>query len=153
MSSNPTNVTSSGLQPGDKLDKYTIVELIGQGGMSLVWKGHDPLLDQFVAIKQISLEGDAGDEESLRETFRSEAAIQRKLASSNENLVGIIDFIDEPRGLFIVMEYIDGVSLEQMLSSNGAPTTRRPYRRRTSRSPRRSTHRRSAGRYGTPRRK
>lgn len=127
MSTNPTNVSATGLSPGDKLDKYEIVDMIGQGGVSIVWKGYDSLLDRHVAIKQLTLgaDTDADDQESLRETFRSEAAILKRIASEQQHLVQVIDFIDEPRGLFIVMEFIDGASIEQMLEVNGKPLEQR----------------------------
>ncbi|MEX2216232.1 MAG: serine/threonine-protein kinase [Phycisphaeraceae bacterium] len=120
MTAHSTNLTSIGLQPGDKLDKYEVGEQIGAGGLSVVWKAFDRLLDQTVAVKQLVL--DAGiDEDTFRERFRREAAIQKELSQANKNLVRVIDFVEDPRGLFIVMEYVDGPSLENMLSQNPGP--------------------------------
>ncbi len=119
MTSNPAS--SSGLSVGDRLDKFEIVAQIGAGGTGVVWKGYDRLLDRHVAVKhlnpQLSVEGG----EALRERFRAEAHLQRKLAQSDKHLVRVIDFLDEPRGLFIVMEFVDGPSLEQMLASQRGP--------------------------------
>lgn len=121
MSANPH--TSAALKPGDKLDKYDVLEQIAVGGMSIVWKGYDRLLGKHVAIKQIALElqqsSDAMD--AFRERFRKEAAIQRRISVDQKHLVRIYDFIDDERGLFIVMEYVDGPSLEQMLQQMTDP--------------------------------
>ncbi len=114
---------SAALNPGDKLDKYDVLEQIAAGGMSIVWKGYDRLLGKHVAIKQIALElqqsGDAMD--VFRDRFRKEAAIQRRISVDQKHLVRIHDFIDDERGLFIVMEYVDGPSLEQMLQQMSEP--------------------------------
>ena len=127
MSSNSTNpaptLNQPSLKPGDKFDKFEVVEQIGAGGMSVVWKAFDRLLNRHVAIKQL-LPG-SGDRETLREKFRAETAIQKKVTYNQKLLVNIIDFIDEPRGLFIVMEYVEGTTLEQLLAQNRGPMEER----------------------------
>ena len=119
MPTNQLNMTSA-LHRGDKIDKYDVAEQIGVGGFSVVWKAHDKLLDQWVAVKQLVSDGTT-DEDAFRERFRREAAIQKKVSQSHKSLVRVIDFIEEPRGLFIVMEYVDGMSLEHLLASNPGP--------------------------------
>ena len=120
MTAHTTNLTSIGLQPGDKLDKYEVGQQIGAGGLSVVWKAYDRLLNQTVAIKQLVLDSGV-DEDAFRERFRREAEIQKKLSQANKNLVRVIDFVEDTRGLFIVMEYVDGPSLENLLSQNPGP--------------------------------
>lgn len=120
---NSTTMTQPSLKPGDKFDKFEIVEQIGAGGMSVVWKAFDRLLNRHVAVKQL-LPG-TGDREGLRDRFRQEAIIQKKITFNQKLLVNIIDFIDEPRGLFIVMEYVDGTTLEQLLAQNRGPMEER----------------------------
>lgn len=120
MTANPTNLTSIGLRPGDKIDKYEVIEQIGAGGFSVVWKAYDRLLDKHVAVKQVTVDPSV-DEDTFRERFRSEAVIQKKAAQEHKNLVRIIDFIEEPRGLFIIMEYVNGPSLEHLLAQNPGP--------------------------------
>lgn len=123
------NLPSTGLRPGDKLDKYTIVAQIGAGGMASVWKGHDVVLDRYVAIKEFSAAALAAQDEDksqeLSERFRAEADVQKRLAKHSPHLVQVLDFIDENRGLFIVMEFIQGKSLEQFLAQTAGPIEQR----------------------------
>ncbi|MBI1337424.1 MAG: protein kinase [Phycisphaera sp.] len=123
-SSNTSHNSPSGLSVGDRLDKFEIREQIGAGGFSVVWKGYDPLLDRFVAIKQLTLDPTA-DEQTLRERFKAESHLQRRASESDPHLVRVYDFIDEARGLFIVMEYVEGDSLEVLLARDGKPMEER----------------------------
>ena len=120
MTANLTNLPSIGLRPGDKIDKYEVIEQIGAGGFSVVWKAYDRLLDKHVAVKQVTVDSSI-DADSFRERFRSEAVIQKKAAQEHKNLVRIIDFVEDPRGLFIIMEYVNGPSLEHLLAQNPGP--------------------------------
>jgi len=119
MPTDSTN-TAATLSPGDKLDKYEVVEQIGAGGFSVVWKAYDSLLGRHVAIKQI-MPDVTGDDEAFREKVRNEAKVQKAVASSGKHLVHIYDVIDEPRGIFIVMEFVDGPSLEQFIAQQKGP--------------------------------
>ncbi|QQE12089.1 protein kinase [Planctomycetota bacterium] len=111
----------SPLNPGDRVGPYTIVEQIGSGGSSIVFKAKDTLLNHFVAVKHIMLDP-ATDDEHLRHRVQQEIAIHKKVTADFPNyLVKMLDFIDDPRGIFIVMEYIDGPSLEQILMMSPAP--------------------------------
>lgn len=107
------------LSPGDKVSYFQVVEPIAAGGMALVWRGHDSLLDRGVAIKQIAA-GDAADE-AAREAFRKEAEIQKQVSASHKNLVNVLEFVEDERGLFLVMEYVEGSSLDQTLDRLGGP--------------------------------
>ncbi len=122
----PSTPTATGLQPGDKLDKYEVRDTIGAGGMAVVYKGYDALLDRMVAIKQVNTElaAENGDE-GVVERFRREAKLQKRVAPQHKHLVGFIDFIENPRGLFLVQEYVDGVSLEQVLTTKPQPMDHR----------------------------
>lgn len=112
---------ATGLKVGDTLDKYQIVQQIGAGGMSVVWKAYDKLIDRHVAIKQIMPEVADEDLDELHERFRREADTQKRVSRDGKHVAQIIDLIDESRGMFIVMEFIDGPTLEQLLASDGAP--------------------------------
>jgi len=116
--SNQSNAVGNAvINVGDKVDKYEIIAQIGAGGTSIVWKGYDKLLDRTVAIKQLSPELQQSDE-GLSERFRREAAVQKRITMDQAHLVQIFDFIEDDRGLFIIMEYVDGVSLETMLQDD-----------------------------------
>ena len=118
--SNP-GVTTVSLQPGDKVGSYTIVQPVGKGGSGTVYKAHDALLDRHVAIKHVIL-GDAVDVGRLRDQVRREATLQKKAATARpKHLVQVIDTIDDPRGLMLISEFIDGVTLEQRLQLRSDP--------------------------------
>ncbi|MEM1445946.1 MAG: protein kinase [Planctomycetota bacterium] len=109
------------LQPGDTVGSFRIVEAVGRGGSGTVYKAHDALLDRHVAIKHVIL-GDAIDAARLRDQVRREAALQKKAATARpKHLVQFIDTIDDPRGLMLVSEFVDGVTLEQRLQIRTDP--------------------------------
>lgn len=127
MASSPSNLRSTTLAPGDKLDKYQIIEQVGAGGSSVVFKGYDALLDRTVAIKQLlpfaaqAREEGGGIDEAFIRRCREEVALHRKVSQSHKRIVQVLDFIDEPRGAFIVMEFVEGQTLEQLLARAGNP--------------------------------
>lgn len=128
MSEDPnTNpaVTSLTAKAGDKVDNYTIMEQVGSGGTAIVFRGHDPVLNRDVAIKQIVIpQGEEGDD--IRQRARSEAAIHKRVAASDPKLlVQYIDTINDPRGIFLISEYVDGPSLEWILHQETQPMEQR----------------------------
>ena len=96
----------------ERLGKYQIVEQIGQGGMGAVYKANDPLLKRVVALKVISENVDASDE--LRARFFREAQACARL--SHPNIITIYDLGEDAGRLFIVMEYLEGEELRQVIS-------------------------------------
>jgi predicted Ser/Thr protein kinase len=90
---------------------FEILECLGRGGMGVVYKARQKSLDRIVAIKILPPEGVG--EEAFSERFAREAATLAKL--SHPNIVTVHDF-GETAGLFyIVMEYVDGVNLRDLL--------------------------------------
>ncbi|MEM6393658.1 MAG: serine/threonine-protein kinase [Planctomycetota bacterium] len=117
---NPAGRTIS-LQQGDRIDAFVIEGRIGSGGFSQVYRAHDPLLNRHVAVKQV-LMPDAADPEAARAAVMREADAQRKAAAADPDLlVQLIDVVDDPRGLMLISEYVDGQSLETLLQANPAP--------------------------------
>jgi tetratricopeptide (TPR) repeat protein/tRNA A-37 threonylcarbamoyl transferase component Bud32 len=118
-------VTSLTAKAGDKVDNYTIMEQVGSGGTAIVFRGHDHVLNRDVAIKQIVVpQGEEGDE--IRQRARAESAIHKRVASSDPKLlVQYIDTINEPRGIFLISEYVDGPSLEWILQQETKPMDQR----------------------------
>lgn len=101
---------------GRKLDgRYEITELIGVGGMADVYKATDLMEDRTVAVKILKAEF-SNSEEFLRR-FRNESKAIALL--SHPNIVKIYDvgFTDEIQ--FIVMEYIDGITLKEFIDQQG----------------------------------
>lgn len=108
-----------GLNPGDTLMHFQVQEQLASGGQGIVWRAYDSLLDRSVAIKQIA-EGDVVDE-AMRQKFRAEGDLQKKVSTSSSHVVDVIDLVDDHRGLFIVMEYVEGQSLDRLLSTTNGP--------------------------------
>jgi serine/threonine-protein kinase len=108
-----------GLHPGTRIGKYLVVERLAIGGQAIVYKCHDPLLDRHVAIKQIS--SHLAEDKRFLERFRREAQILARLGAEQAAIVTIHELIEDERGLFIVMEYIPGNTLETVLSLNPDP--------------------------------
>ncbi len=109
-----------GLRPGTRIGKYEVIERLAIGGQAVIYRCHDPLLDRDVAIKQVSTHL-AADEEFL-ERFRKEAQILARLGQEQPAVVTIHELLQEEQGLFIVMEYVKGPSLERVLADNPGPT-------------------------------
>jgi serine/threonine-protein kinase len=110
------SATRINLQPGDHVDNYVIRGQVGAGGSSVVYKAQDPVVDRYVAIKQVMLGG--GDTERMRDRVKAEARLQKKAGASEPRLlVQHIDTVDDRRGLLLISEFVDGQSLEQRLSA------------------------------------
>jgi eukaryotic-like serine/threonine-protein kinase len=96
-------------------ERYELLELVGRGGMSSVWKAHDRLLDRSVAIKVLH-EHYTQDEEYV-ERFRREA---RSVAQvSHPNIVTVIDRGEDASRQYIVFEYVEGENLKQLIEREG----------------------------------
>ena len=92
-------------------NRYEILEQLGGGGMALVWKGKDTFLNRLVTIKVLRPEY-ASDQEFVRR-FRREA--QAVASLSHPNTVSIYDVGQENESHYLVMEYVDGESLKEMI--------------------------------------
>jgi len=97
-------------------DRYEIQELIGEGGMSIVYKARDQRLNRNVAVK-IMRDEMAADEE-FRRTFCAEAHAVAML--SNPNIVAVYDVSHSDEIEYIVMELVDGITLRQYMDRRGA---------------------------------
>ena len=123
---------------GRRFARYEIVAPLGHGGMGEVHEAHDPVLRRKVAIKRIwsGRVGEAARARLLREA-------QALAALAHENVVVVHDAGEVDGEVFLAMELVDGVTLDEWLkttSGSPAPTATRPLRRRmmTSRRPARS---------------
>jgi eukaryotic-like serine/threonine-protein kinase len=102
-------------------DRYELVELLGTGGMSTVYKAHDELLERHVAIK--ILHPHYSDDREYVERFRHEARAVAQL--SHPRIVTVIDRGEDAGRQFIVFECVDGENLKQHLARNGPLPIRR----------------------------
>jgi serine/threonine protein kinase/peroxiredoxin len=96
-------------------DRYRIVRLLGKGGMGAVYEAIDQRVSCVVALKEtlVAPEGEA------RQAFQREAALLANLRHSS--LPKVMDYFDEAQGDFLVMEYIPGNDLAELLALRDAP--------------------------------
>lgn len=107
------------LSKGQKInDRYEIIKTIGEGGMANVYLANDSILDRKVAIKV--LRGDLSNDEKFIRRFKREALSVSNL--SHPNIVEVYDVGEEDGNYYIVMEYIEGKTLKQLLQKRGALT-------------------------------
>lgn len=107
------------LSKGQKInDRYEIIKTIGEGGMANVYLANDTILDRKVAIKV--LRGDLSNDEKFIRRFKREALSVSNL--SHPNIVEVYDVGEEDGNYYIVMEYIEGKTLKQLLQKRGALT-------------------------------
>ncbi|HWH23412.1 MAG TPA: Stk1 family PASTA domain-containing Ser/Thr kinase, partial [Candidatus Limnocylindria bacterium] len=97
-------------------ERYRLVELLGQGGMATIYRGHDLQLGRDVAVKV--LRSEYGRDAAFVARFRQEA--QSAAALSHPNVVNVFDYGMENGDPFIVMELLDGGDLADVLSERGA---------------------------------
>lgn len=104
------------LGPGALIsERYEILEKIGSGGMSIVYKGKDTKLGRYVAIKV--LRDDYCYDEEFVAKFKVEA--QAAASLSHSNIVNIYDVGNDHKVYYIVMEYLDGETLKEKIKATG----------------------------------
>ena len=96
-------------------NRYEILELIGTGGMAVVYKARCHRLNRLVAIK--ILKDDFSREEEFRRRFHAEGEAVASL--SHPNIVQVYDVNSSDNANFIVMELIDGITLKQYMEKKG----------------------------------
>lgn len=104
---------------GQKInDRYQIIRTIGEGGMANVYLAHDLILDRDVAVK--ILRGDLADDEKFVRRFQREAIAASSL--SHPNIVEMYDVGEDNGKYYIVMEYVDGKTLKNLIKKRGGLT-------------------------------
>lgn len=96
-------------------DRYTIEALIGEGGMSYVYRARDQKLGRTVAIKV--LKEDYAEDQEFVKKFQDEAKAAAKL--NHLNIVSAYDVVDEGNTHFIVMELVEGITLKNYIHRKG----------------------------------
>ena len=107
------------IMKGQKInDRYQIIKSIGEGGMANVYLAYDTILDRDVAVK--ILRGDLSNDEKFVRRFQREALNASSL--SHPNIVEVYDVGEDNGQYFIVMEYIEGKNLKDLLKKRGKLT-------------------------------
>jgi serine/threonine protein kinase len=98
---------------GKTVGPYQIQELLGQGGMAVVYKAYHPALDRYVAIK--ALDATLGQEQGFIERFKREARVIARL--DNSHIVPVYDFDEHEGQPYIVLKFIDGETLRDRMKN------------------------------------
>ncbi len=105
------------------LDRYRILEQLGEGGFATVYKAYDQHLDRDVAIKMVK----SVAETTTVERFEREAKLLSQL--KHKNIIAVLAFhCDEGTTPFIVMEYVNGSTVRSLLNANGKIETNTLYK-------------------------
>src|SRR5512139_3439294 len=99
-------------------DRFRIIRLLGKGGMGSVYYAHDPVLNRYVAIKQLQPPPVEAEQvtEQLRKQFLREAQILASL--HHPNLPRVTDYFIDHDLHYLIMDYVEGQSLLDMLLTN-----------------------------------
>lgn len=102
---------------GKTLGQYELREIVGQGGMSTVYKGHQPMLNRTVAVKILPshLMSDSG----FYERFLREARVMASL--EHAHILPVFDYGNEGGAAYIVTRYLDGGTLAEMIKRGPMP--------------------------------
>ena len=116
----PTAVRAVGgepLRPGATFaGRYEVKEILGAGGMGVVYRAFDRELQEPVAIKTLRPEALAGGSAAL-ERFKQEIRLARRIA--HRNVVRTYDLGEQNGMYYLTMEYVEGTSLKQLITSRG----------------------------------
>ncbi len=100
---------------GKKVGCYEVVGEVGSGGMGIVYKAVHEKLGRTVVLKMLAPH--LSNNPEMKARFLREARLQAEL--SHPNVVNIFDYFEQDENVFLVMEYVKGQSLDDMLSSRG----------------------------------
>lgn len=100
---------------GQIIDNYKIIEVIGRGGMGVVFKAMDMNLEKIVALKMI--DPFLARDDNFLKRFKTEAKALAKL--ENRNIVAVYALRENPMGLFMVMEYVRAKTVSELMRDNG----------------------------------
>jgi eukaryotic-like serine/threonine-protein kinase len=114
----PADPPPSALPPGRPRllgNRYALLERIASGGMASVWRAHDDVLDRLVAVK--ILHDHLAADDDFRARFRREAVSAAKL--THPNVIGLFDTGRDGDYVYLVMEYVDGPTLKELMRARG----------------------------------
>ncbi len=100
-----------------QLLNYKIISILGEGGMGTVYLAEHNSFDRKVAVKAIHPH--LAKNEEIRKRFNNEAATMARL--QHPNIVSLFDYYSDEEGLYLIMEFVEGVELETYLRNLGYP--------------------------------
>lgn len=106
------------LKQYNKIGKYAIIDEIGRGGMSVVYKALDPVLNRTVAIKELTISEKSLPKDVIRDVvkrFQKESQVMAGLR--HDNIIKVYDVIEDKLKQYMIMEYVDGKTLDSIISS------------------------------------
>lgn len=109
------------LMPGDTLGTYRIVKQLGAGEASSVWRAQDTSSGADVVIRQLIPGSPAARERSFLTRCESEVRKQLAIAGKVRRVVLLKALADDPRGAFVVTDFVSGAGVEQLLGSRPDP--------------------------------
>ncbi len=109
---------SNPLQVGEKLGKCLLTEKVGEGGYGVVYRALHVTLNIPVAVKALRIDRLGGDEAGqIIEGFRAEARLLARV--NHPNVVRVLDFEDDPTNPYLLLEYVEGLSLRELIRQSG----------------------------------
>lgn len=103
---------------------YVIIRKLGDGGMGSVYLAQNKSINQYVAVKM--LHPQYSNKPLLRERFRNEAIMLSSL--NHPNIVKFLNYVENDQGIFLIMEYVDGMTLEDFINKkNGLIVEEKAY--------------------------
>jgi serine/threonine-protein kinase len=112
------------LRPGDTFDRYVIEAPLGEGGMGEVYQARDTRLHRRVALKLLRREGAADTAAWQRAVGRMLREARAAAALSHPNTVAIYDIGEMDGAPYLAMEFIDGVTLRQLIAGSSSSPRR-----------------------------
>jgi serine/threonine protein kinase len=102
-------------------NNYVLIKELGRGGGGIVYLAHDLKFQRYVAIKKLTLHSELNEitKEEIIYNFKREAMAIANL--HHENIVNVYDIVQEGNSHFIIMEFIEGVSLSKILKLHALP--------------------------------
>ncbi|MCP4285310.1 MAG: protein kinase [Gammaproteobacteria bacterium] len=104
----------------EQIGRFKLIDELGEGAMSVVYKAFDPEINRNIAIKL--LRGECAADPEYRYRFLQEAKAAGKL--THPNIVTIFDVGEAPEGPYIAMEYLEGMTLQEVMASGNLVTLR-----------------------------
>jgi serine/threonine protein kinase len=106
------------LEPGMQFGRYVIKEVLGEGGMGVVYAAFDPTLNRKIAIKVLRVSNGMGDIDTRSARMRMIREAQAMAMCGHPNLVQVFDVGTYSDDVFIAMEFVEGITLREWLETH-----------------------------------